>query len=136
MTLSSVAGVEAVNGDFPLPMNVLLEGEEESGSPSAGAFMEGKTPRKLRADYAMICDNRHVFQSKVPSIVTMLRRIEWAKSSHTGPIWTCIPACTAAIDEPARVPVQTVIASLHRRTQVALRAGFSMPACPSCPNDI
>ena len=52
-------------------MTFFFEGEEESGSPSLVPFME-ENAEELRADYAMICDTG-MFQSKVPSIVTMLR---------------------------------------------------------------
>ena len=62
---------KAVNGDFPCRMTFFFEGEEESGSPSLVPFME-ENAEELRADYAMICDTG-MFQSKVPSIVTMLR---------------------------------------------------------------
>ncbi|WP_099823849.1 M20/M25/M40 family metallo-hydrolase [Oceaniglobus indicus] len=61
----------AVHGSLPCKLTFLLEGEEESGSPSLTPFME-QNADELRADIALICDTA-MFDPDTPSIVTMLR---------------------------------------------------------------
>ncbi|MGD1884265.1 MAG: M20/M25/M40 family metallo-hydrolase [Paracoccaceae bacterium] len=62
---------KAVHGDLPCKLTFLFEGEEESGSPSLVPFMQ-ENAAELKADMALICDTG-LFESRVPSIVTMLR---------------------------------------------------------------
>ncbi|QCO56766.1 M20/M25/M40 family metallo-hydrolase (plasmid) [Pseudorhodobacter turbinis] len=61
----------AEHGRLPCRLTIFLEGEEESGSPSLIPFMQ-ENAQELRADVALICDTG-LFQSRTPSIVTMLR---------------------------------------------------------------
>ncbi|NRB03088.1 MAG: M20/M25/M40 family metallo-hydrolase [Rhodobacteraceae bacterium] len=60
-----------VHGSLPCKITFFFEGEEESGSPSLIPFMK-ENADELRADVALICDTG-MFESRVPSIVTMLR---------------------------------------------------------------
>ena len=61
----------AVHGALPCRLTFLLEGEEESGSPSLVPFLREHAD-SLRADLALICDT-DLFQSESPAIMTMLR---------------------------------------------------------------
>jgi len=62
---------KAVTGSLPIKISVLLEGEEESGSPSLIPFMEANK-EELKSDITLICDTGMI-ASNTPSIVTMLR---------------------------------------------------------------
>jgi len=62
---------KAVHGDLPGNLTILLEGEEESGSPSLVPFLE-ENRAELSADLALICDTG-LFESSQPAITTMLR---------------------------------------------------------------
>jgi acetylornithine deacetylase/succinyl-diaminopimelate desuccinylase-like protein len=68
---------------LPCRVTILLEGEEESGSPSLVPFLEANAG-ELRADVALICDTG-LFASKVPAIVTQLRGMTGDEVTIHGP---------------------------------------------------
>ena len=74
--LMHLAALEAhlrVDGRLPLNVKVVIEGEEEIGSPSFEAFLEHNR-RQLRSDVAVISDTA-MFSEDVPSLTTSLRGI-------------------------------------------------------------
>ena len=64
------AWVEATGG-LPVPVSVLFEGEEESGSPSLGAFLDANAD-ELKKDVALVCDT-NMFDADTPAIAISLR---------------------------------------------------------------
>jgi acetylornithine deacetylase/succinyl-diaminopimelate desuccinylase-like protein len=74
---------KAVHGRLPCRITVLLEGEEESGSPSLVPFLR-ENGAELKAGIAMICDTG-LFDHDTPAITTMLRGLLGEEVIITGP---------------------------------------------------
>jgi acetylornithine deacetylase/succinyl-diaminopimelate desuccinylase-like protein len=62
---------KAVTGSLPIPVTVLLEGEEESGGVNLPPFL-ARHAEELRADIGLICDT-NMWDPATPAIQTMLR---------------------------------------------------------------
>ena len=79
---ASRAWVEEV-GHLPVKVTVLIEGEEESGSPSLDAFLDANKDELIR-DVALICDTG-MWDADTPAISTRLRGIMHEELVITGP---------------------------------------------------
>jgi acetylornithine deacetylase/succinyl-diaminopimelate desuccinylase-like protein len=73
----------AETGGLPCRITVLLEGEEESGSPSLVPFLR-QNAEELRAEIALICDTG-LHDGRVPAIVTQLRGLLGEEVTISGP---------------------------------------------------
>ena len=124
---------KAVHGNLPCRITFFFEGEEESGSPSLIPFMKENT-EELKADIALICDTG-LFESRVPSIVTMLRGLLGEELIITGPDKDLHSGMYggAAIN-PIRVLLR-IIASLHDDQGRITVPGF-YDGVPELPQDI
>jgi acetylornithine deacetylase/succinyl-diaminopimelate desuccinylase-like protein len=60
-----------VEGAMPIPVTILFEGEEETGSPSLKPFLDANK-RELKADVALVCDT-DMWDARTPAVTTMLR---------------------------------------------------------------
>lgn len=62
---------KAVTGKLPIPISILLEGEEESGGVNLPGFLDAHAA-ELRANIGLICDT-NMWDTETPAIQTMLR---------------------------------------------------------------
>lgn len=69
--LEACRAYKKVNGRLPCRVTVMLEGEEESGSPSLKPFLTANA-KELKADVALVCDT-NMLDRQTPAISTGLR---------------------------------------------------------------
>jgi acetylornithine deacetylase/succinyl-diaminopimelate desuccinylase-like protein len=112
----------SATGSLPIKATFLIEGEEESGSPSLIPFLkENKT--ELSCAAAFVCDS-NMWDEKTPAITTRLRGMVHEEIVITGPrIDLHSGMYGGAAMNPIRV-LSKVLAALHDKTGKVTIPGF------------
>jgi acetylornithine deacetylase/succinyl-diaminopimelate desuccinylase-like protein len=81
--LKALESLKSVNGELPINVKVLIEGEEEVGSVSLWDYVQ-KNKEKLKAD-ALVVSDTSMLGKGVPSITYGLRGLNYYQIELTGP---------------------------------------------------
>ncbi|HEU4498068.1 MAG TPA: dipeptidase [Sphingomicrobium sp.] len=111
-----------VEGALPVRITVLIEGEEESGSPSLVPFLEANR-EELSCKTAFVCDT-DLWDEKTPAIVTRLRGLMHEEITVIGPrVDLHSGLYGGAAQNPARV-LAAILSSFHDRNGRVTIPGF------------
>ncbi|MBC8036790.1 MAG: M20/M25/M40 family metallo-hydrolase [Rhizobiales bacterium] len=112
----------AATGSLPVKATFLIEGEEESGSPSLIPFLKANKA-ELSCDAAFVCDTG-MWDTKTPAITTRLRGLVSEEITITGPrIDLHSGMYGGAAMNPVRV-LAKLIAALHGKNGKVKIPGF------------
>jgi acetylornithine deacetylase/succinyl-diaminopimelate desuccinylase-like protein len=120
--LKALQSLQRVNGKLPINVKVMIEGEEEVGSPSLGGFLV-KNRKKLDAD-ALVLSDTSMLGPGVPSITYGLRGLDYfqieiegaAQDLHSGVFGGAAPNPLTILSE--------LIAKLHDKNGRVAVPGF------------
>lgn len=111
-----------VHGSLPIKATFLIEGEEESGSPSLVPFLK-QHARELSCDVAFVCDS-NMWDVKTPAITTRLRGMVHEEVTIKGP---AMDLHSGLVGGPALNPLKAIsklIAALHNDKGKVMIPGF------------
>jgi acetylornithine deacetylase/succinyl-diaminopimelate desuccinylase-like protein len=111
-----------VHGRLPIKATFLIEGEEESGSPSLVPFLKANA-KELKCDIAFICDS-NMWDAKTPAITTRLRGMVHEEVTVTGP---SLDLHSGLYGGPAMNPIRALtnmISKLHDKNGKVTIPGF------------
>lgn len=115
------AWIEA-SGSLPIKATFLIEGEEESGSPSLIPFLRANKD-ELSCDVAFVCDTS-MWDEKTPAITTRLRGLVHEEVEIEGP---SIDLHSGMYGGPATNPIRALsklVAALHDKNGKVTIPGF------------
>jgi len=79
--VEALRAFKAVTGELPLPVTIMIEGEEECGSKALFPFLR-ENAKEFKADMALVCDTG-MWNADTPSITTSLRGLVYEEVTVT-----------------------------------------------------
>src|SRR5881296_2556757 len=123
--LSHIVGIQETieqNGDLPVNLHIVIEGEEEIGSAHLGSFLE-ENREKVKSDVAVISDTGMIARG-VPTLSYGLRGVTALEIKVTGPKMDLHSGVFGgAVMNPITALAQ-LLATLHDRDGRVAIAGF------------
>jgi len=121
------------SGDLPVHVKVLVEGEEEIGSPNIASYLRASR-ETLRADVALVCDTA-MFARDLPTLVTGLRGLVYtevevqgaSRDLHSGHYGGAAP-------NPLNALARIISGLVNRRGRVTI-PGFYSRVKPPTPEE-
>ena len=109
--IEACRAIKYVNNSLPINISILLEGEEETSSPSLVPFLK-KNIDELKCNYAFVCDTG-MWDKKTPSITCSLRGMLSEEISIKGPNRDLHSGIYGgAVNNPLKV-MSKLLANLH-----------------------
>ena len=120
--VEALRAYKAVTGDLPLPITMMIEGEEECGSNHLFGFVKDNA-EEFKLDLALVCDTS-MWDAKTPAITTSLRGLVYEevrvtcadRDLHSG-------IFGGAAQNPLRV-LSKILAEIHDRNGRVTIPGF------------
>ena len=79
--VEALRAFKAVTGELPLPVTIMIEGEEECGSKALFPFLR-ENAKEFKADMALVCDTG-MWNADTPSVTTSLRGLVYEEVTVT-----------------------------------------------------
>jgi acetylornithine deacetylase/succinyl-diaminopimelate desuccinylase-like protein len=120
--LKAMEAIMAVEGKLPINIKVLVEGEEEIGSPNLGPFLKGNETM-LKADAVAISDSSQFIQG-VPAITYGLRGLSYLQIDVKGPRFDLHSGSFGGIVENPIMVLTNMLAALRNPDSTIAIPGF------------
>ncbi len=126
--LKALEAVLAVEGALPINVKVLVEGEEEIGSPSLPPFLKQHHPR-LKADAVAISDGSQ-FAPGIPAITYGLRGLSYFQVDVEGPRFDLHSGVFGGVVQNPALALVDILAKLKNRDGTVAIPGFYDDVAP------